>query len=104
MNIEVVQGDGLPDLAAFIGHVIASMPPEYAQAQLGAFFANIVGNIPKEQWEAIKEAAKLPCECGDHDCKIAITAVMEAGEKARNQFIKCQGEPPSSPDEKGFSA
>jgi hypothetical protein len=104
MSIEIIHGGGIPELAAFIGHAIASMPPNLGQAQLGAVFANIVGNIPEKTWQEIKEASKLPCECGDPDCKIAITAVMEAGDRARAQFNKAQSQPPENPEEKDFSA
>jgi hypothetical protein len=103
MNIEVIHGGGLPELGVFLGSAIDSMPPTVAQAMLGGIFANIVGNISDENWEALKQAAQLPCECGDPDCKVSITAVIEAGDKARKQFKKCQGEPPSNSEEKGFS-
>lgn len=104
MNIEIIQAGGLPEMGAFIGHAISTMPPEFGQAHLGAVFANIVGNIPAEEWEKIKQASQLPCECGDPDCKVAITAVIEAGEKARKQFEENVGAHiPENPDEKGFS-
>jgi len=101
MSIEIIQGGGLPELAAFIGHAIAGMPPGEGQAHLGAFFANIVGNISQEQWDKLKAASQLPCECGDPDCKVAITAIMDAGDRARAQFAKFKGVEPD--DEKGFT-
>lgn len=101
--IEIIQGGGLPDMGAFIGNTLNGMEPNMAQAQLAAIFANIVGNISDEQWAKIKESAKLPCECGDPGCKIAITAVIEAGDKARVQFNKALGVQPKDADEKGFS-
>ena len=104
MSIEVIHGGGLPEMGAFIGHAIGHMPPSMAQAQLGAIFANIVGNISQKQWEKIKEHAQLPCECGDPHCADSIKAVIVAGEVARAQFEKNAPKHPENPDEKGLSA
>lgn len=91
-------------MGAFLGHAIDSMPPNFAQAQLAAIFANIVGNISEGQWEQIKEAAKLPCECGDPHCGETIKAFIVAADVARAQFAQKAPKPPENPDEKGFSA
>lgn len=106
MNIEVIAGGGLPELGAFIGGAIASMPPDQGQAMLGAIFANIVGNIPADRWEKIKEASKLPCQCGDPNCGIAVTAVIEAAQKAREQFerVTAGHKPKGDDDETSLQA
>jgi hypothetical protein len=103
MAIEIIHGGDLPQMGAFLGNVISGMPPNLAQAQLGAIFANIVGNIPKEQWEEIRKHAHLPCECGDPHCADAIQAFIKAGDVARAQFDRMTT-PPENPDEKGLSA
>lgn len=104
MNVEIIQGGGLPEMGGFIAQALSSMHPQDAQAMLGAIFVNMVGNIPDDHWEAIKKAAQLPCECGDAGCGEAARAMIKAGEVAREQFKRVTGKRnPENLEEKGFS-
>ncbi len=90
-------------MGGFLAQAFTEMPPEHAHVQMAALFANMVGNIPKEQWEKMRVSSQKPCDCGDPHCGEAIKAIMLAGDAAREQFERVVAKRESNPDEKGFS-
>ena len=101
----MMQGpEGLPHIGGFLAAAFTNMHPQEAQVILSAVFVNMVGNIPDEQWELIKEASTLPCECGDPQCGEAIKAVIKAGDECRAHFKRViDRQRPENPEEKGLA-